>query len=400
MKRLILLCSIVLLILAYGISLSLMKVTVVEEELDAHSPTGLFDYRGVINVHSNLGLGTGSLQDIAKAAIRANLDFVILTDHNLFSLPSAPSGYHRQLLVFSAAQLSYLDAQLLVLDRQAANFESIGQAQTALADRLSQSNDDPQQNIMVLGHPLSRDQRITKDGMPGLDGVEVINLKSLWEQAWRRSPASLFWSLMIYPFNARLALLRLFEEPEAELQLWDFLAVKRPTIGLAGSEATAKAGPIGSFFLEFPSYETSFALVSNHLLLPSELTGEADTDIRKLRQAIASGQFYFSVDVLGNPKGFNTHLQVGEKTWPMGSEVKFKPGMKLNAQIPRKPSVPFEISFLKDGQHMMSSNSTEATYDIQGPGTYRVIVRVIRYLTVLDGQRWLTWIYSNPFYVR
>lgn len=400
MKRLILLCSVILLALAYGVSLSLMRVTVIEEELDAPSPPGLFDYRGAINVHSKLGLGSGSLQEIAKAAIQANLDFVILTDHNVFSIPSVPSGYHRQLLVFSAAQYSYLDAQLLVLDRQAANFDSIGQAQTALADRLSQSNNDPQQNIMVLGHPLSQDQRIARDGMPGLDGIEVVNLKSLWEQAWRRSPASLFWSLLIYPFNAKLALLRLFEEPEAELQLWDMLATKRPTIGLAGSDATAKAGPIGSFFLEFPSYETSFSLVSNHLLLPSELTGEVDADVRKLRQAIASGQFYFSVDVLGNPKGFNTQLQLGDKVWPMGSEVKWKPGMKLTAVLPRKPNVPFEISILKDGQHMMSSNSTEATYDIQGPGTYRVVVRVIRYLTVLDGQRWLTWIYSNPFYLK
>ncbi len=32
-------------------------------------------------------------------------------------------------------------------------------------------------------------------------------------------------------------------------------------------------------------------------------------------------------------------------------------------------------------------------------GVYRVIARVFPTLTLPDGQRWITWIYSNPFYV-
>jgi hypothetical protein len=73
--------------------------------------------------------------------------------------------------------------------------------------------------------------------------------------------------------------------------------------------------------------------------------------------------------------------------------------MKMIVHLPRKPKTPFEAAFFKDGQHVMSSNSSETEYEIQGPGVYRVTVRVFLALTLPDGQRWFTWIYSNPFFI-
>ncbi|MES2964785.1 MAG: hypothetical protein V4760_12915 [Bdellovibrionota bacterium] len=115
--------------------------------------------------------------------------------------------------------------------------------------------------------------------------------------------------------------------------------------------------------------------------------------------AIADGNFYMSLDVLGEPKGFVAYIQEGEKTHLMGSTVKFQPGMKLHVKLPRRPRTPFEAAFLKDGQHLMSSNSVDSELEIHGPGVYRVIVRVFTSFTLPDGNRWITWLYSNPFYV-
>ena len=135
------------------------------------------------------------------------------------------------------------------------------------------------------------------------------------------------------------------------------------------------------------------------MLLKSELTGEAEGDRKKIINALSDGNFYMSLDMLGDPKGFVAYIQDGEKTHLMGSRVKYQPGMKLIVKLPRRPRVPFEAAFIKDGQHMMSSNSVDSEFDLHGPGVYRVIVRVFTNFTLPDGNKWITWLYTNPFYV-
>lgn len=393
--------AIFFLLVCYGLSLSFVHIPVIEESLEPVAAPGVYDYRGAINVHTQLNQGSGDIQEIAKAGLDSGLDYVMLSDLNTFGTDPVPGSYHRQLLMFGASQVSYLDSRILLLDiSKSRQLESLGQAQTMLADLLSQSGDEEAKDLIVLSHPFNPDMRFIQQAPSGLDGIEVLNLKSVWENAWAKSKASFFWSLLIYPFNSHLALLRLYQTPEQEIQMWDQLSAKKHAVGLVGAEATARAGPIGDLYVKFPSYQTFFSLASNHVLLSSELTGEAEADIRKIGRALSLGQFYFSLDVLGNPKGFNAYLNSHDKVFPMGSKVKYRAGLKLNVKLPRKPAAPFEISIFKDGQHLMSVNSPEATYDLQGPGVYRVVVRVVRTFTIFDGQKWVDWIYTNPFYVK
>lgn len=400
MRKVLIASTVFFLIFVYGLILSQLQVSVFPDELEPANYPGFYDYRGVTNVHSNRGMGSGTIQEVVRAAQDAGLDYLIVTDLNVFSGQPISEGYHRQLLLLSGNVYSYLESRLIHYDRlQRHSIESIGQAQVLLADLLSQTGADSEPDLLVLAHPSKPGYAWTGAYPSGLDGIEVINLKSIWQRAWSESKLSFIWSALVFPFNPKFALLRLYEEPQAELNLWDQLSLSRPTIGIAGSEATARAGPLGSNYVRFPSYQLSFSLVSNHVLLRSELTGEAASDRRKILGALASGQFYMCLDVLGNPKGFAAYIKDGDKIYPMGSRVKFSPGMKLVVRIPRKPTVPFETKFLKDGQELMASNSLETEYDLHGKGVYRVIVRVFPTLTLLDGQRWITWIYSNPFYV-
>lgn len=400
MRKVLIASFIFFALFGYGLILSQMNVNVIQERLEPSNFPGYYDYRGASNVHTSLGLGSGTANEVIKGAQEAGLDFLFMTDLNLFGEPAVPDAYHRQLLVMSAAEYSYLDSRLLLYDlAKRHELETLGQAQVLLADLLSQSGSDEQQDLIVLAHPFKPGFSWSGAYPSGLDGIEVINLKSVWQQAWNNSKISFLWSALVYPFNSQLALLRLYEEPQKELALWDQLSASRRTIGMAGAEATAKTSPIGSFYLKFPAYQTSFGLVSNHVLLRSELTGEVESDRRKILKALSNGQFYFSLDVLGNPKGFAAYIQDGERTLPMGSRVKWSPGMKIMVHLPRKPRTPFETAFLKDGQHIMSSNSVDTEYEIHGPGVYRVVVRIFTALTLPDGQRWISWIYSNPFYV-
>ncbi len=47
-----------------------------------------------LHMHTNYSDGTGSHRDIARAALRANLDAVIVTDHNV--LVDGLEGYYRE----------------------------------------------------------------------------------------------------------------------------------------------------------------------------------------------------------------------------------------------------------------------------------------------------------------
>src|ERR1035437_9593946 len=138
-------------------------------------------------------------------------------------------------------EYSYLESRLLTYDRlHRHSLESLGQAQVLLADLLSQSGPDAEPDLIILAHPSKPGFSWTGAYPSGIDGIEVLNLKSIWQQAWNSSKISFLWSAIIYPFNLQLALLRLYEEPGEELNLWDQLSMKANTIGMAGAEATEK----------------------------------------------------------------------------------------------------------------------------------------------------------------
>ncbi len=380
--------------------MSQYNVRVLPDTLELPNSTEFYDYRGATHVHSSKGFGSGTYQDIITDAQNADLDYLIFTDFNVFERNESTEGYQRQLLVMLGGSFSYLDSRILIYDVHThRQLTSLGQVQVLLADMLSQKGRDADQDLLVLAHPFKPGFSWTGPYPSGLDGLEIINLKSVWQKAWRNSKASFFWSVLVYPFNLELALLRLYEEPKEELQLWDKLNTQQKTIGFAGNDASARTGSVGDFYFKFPSYEVAFELLSNHVLLTSELTGEAAGDRRKVMEALTAGQFYLSLDVLGNPKGFSAFIEDRDKIIPMGAKIRFHNGQRLKVRLPQKPRVPFEIAFYKGGELLMSSNSRETEYHIPGPGVYRVVVRVIPTMPLPDGKRWISWIYTNPFYV-
>jgi len=402
MKKFFVITALIFIYLIYGLYLARFDVRIFPEELVIDPPKGFFDYRGVTNVHTSLSSGSGDLSDVIGAAQSVGLDFISITDLNVFEKPKSMGGYHGNLLVMLDGEYSYLNSRLLNLAaKSTSHLQGVGRAQVVLADMLSQENRSPEAGVLVLAHPMKSRFRWSGELPPGLDGMELINLKSVWQEAWEKNKGSFFWSLLILPFNEKLALLRLFETPTEEVRLWDEQNEKRRTFAIAGADADAKMVLGGSEkFLRFPSYQTLFSLVRNHVLLRSELTGHPQNDEEKLSAAIRAGQFYLSLDVLGNPRGFNAIVQNGQgQISPMGSQIPYTSDMSIVVTLPQKPQVPFDVIIYRNGQRMMTSNSQVTQYYLTGPGVYRVMVRVIPTFPLPDGKRWIPWIYTNPFYV-
>ncbi len=399
-RALISLTVLLLLYFVYGFYLSQSNLTVIPTNLKRESPTEYYDYRGVTNVRTNLSNGSSSPSEVIAEAKLAGLDYMFLTDINQFDGAESINGYNGNLLVSAEGEYSFLDSRLLFYDLTSGHRPADpGEAQVYFTDLLSKKFSEDSDTLVVLAHPFRQGPTWTGPYPSGLDGVEVLNPKSISAAAWERSKLNVIWSFIIYPFNPRYAFLRLFREPAEEIALWDKLSQERPTLGFSGADASARAIPWANTLLKFPAYQTSFEITHNHVLLNSELTGNYVKDRQKIFSAIRKGHFYMSLDLLGDPKGFIATIEDREKSYLMGDHVKFNKWLKIHARLPIEPTAFYEIVLFKNGEREATSNEVELTHTLTGPGIYRIIVRVSPLLPVPEGKKWITWIYTNNFYV-
>lgn len=402
MKKLLLFSGVLIFFIGYGLVISQWNLSVMPAELVTKNPSGFYDYQGIMNVHTASGRGSRSIQDVISIAQESELDFVFFTDLNQELKPKNLEGYHGNLYVFVDGQYSYLDSRILNFDSSdPLELRGPGRSQIFFADQLTNTNRTKDLGIFVLAHPFKPGFKWKGNFPVGLDGIEIINLKSIWQKSWIERKASFFWTLFLYPFNSRMALIRIFDMPWEEIALWDRLNLDRKVLGFAGSDAEAKLRISQKYSIEFPSYSTLFGLVRNHILLPSELTGDGKSDRVKIASAIRKGQFYMSLDSLANPRGFISLIErLHQPPVLIGGDLKFESGMILKTVLPQKPNVPFDVIYYRNGERIMVSNSVETTLRLPGPGVYRVMVRVIPTLPLPDGKKWIPWIFTNPFFVR
>lgn len=400
MKTLVYLTGLILLVFIYGFYLSQISTVVTPTDFKRENPPGLYDYRGVSNVHTNISIGSSSPLEVIADARQVGLDFLILTDVNKFSATENLSGYHGNLLVFDSGEFTYLDSRLQIISSEKTDYiQSSQDAHLFFTDLLSQKSSSQSQQILVLAHPYQNGLTWSGELPVGLHGLEIVNPKSISDKAWKKSKINVVWSLLTYPFNPQYAFLRLFQEPSEELALWDKMNERSKVVGFSGADASARAIPYANYLLKFPSYQRSLEITSNHVLLESELTGSYKQDRQKLFSALHQGQFYIALDLLGDPKGFNASIQDKDKTFLMGSRLKFSKGLKLSVHLPVRPNYRFETLIIKNGERDHSSEDDSFTYEIKSPGVYRVAVRVLVEFPLPDGKRWANWIYTNPFFI-
>lgn len=400
MKTLIFSSFFLLSYIIYGFYISQFDVGATRSNLEMKPDSPFHDYKGIINVHTQKSLGSGTIPQINEEAKVAGADFIMYTDINIFDNAPSPDAYDGRLLVLSGVKYSYLDSRLIYyspFDKHLGY--SLGEAQTALADLISQDPTTRSDSLVVLTHPSLKGHEWSGEWPEGFDGIEILNTKAMAARSWNHSKASSIWSLFIYPFNPQLALFRLFLEPSDELGLLDQLSLKKKVFAFAGSEASARAIPWAGYLIRFPSYHKTFELLSQHVLLEGELTGNLHQDKIKIFDALKKGQFYICLDLLGDPRGFYNYIANGKDIYPMGSKVKWSKNLTIKAKLPEKPKPYFELVVFKNGQRYKTVNKPDLEVAIDGPGVYRLQVRIAQRFPLPDATKWITWIYGNPFYV-
>ncbi len=386
--------SLIIVYFIYGIYINSYSIKVTSNQITSERNSLFNDYKGVINVHSKSSTGTGTHSEIFKAAENAQLRYVIFTDLNNFNNYNNLNYYQNKVLGITSDEYSFLDARVLVVSQEPEkDLNSLGQVSLALNDHFSTENfrDD---KFTVLAHPTKHKFSWTGEYPMGLDGLEIINLKSLWQDSWLNKKITFICSFLIYPFNPELAFLRLFQRATEEIKIWDQLNQDRLRIAFAGSDAESRF----NFFktpLKFPSYETLFKIVSNHVLIRSELTGNYKKDQPKIFKALKKGQFYMSLDMIGDPTGFYFYGRSSQKNIYMGATTPFTGKDQLVLNMPKNIKNLFKIKLYKDSEMIQEITDPRATVYVKEPGTYKAIVFVKISLPIPEGRKWYPWVFTN-----
>ena len=335
---------------------------------------------GIVHVHTTLSDGGGTPEAVAAAARRAGLRFVFITDHN--NLDAKPfEGEHDGVLVLVGTEISTTAGHVVGLGIPDPVFRFSGDARDALDDVRDLGG------VAFAAHPLSprEDFRWTGWDLPGPWGIEVMNGDSQWRSAgWPR----LMRTAALYPLSARYALLGSLTPPDETLARWDALLVRRDVSAVAGADAHARLVMWKDRAVSFPSYESLFALVQDHVVLDQPLTGQAETDGRTIVDALARGRSYVGLDALAPAGDFSFVAETAGRRFTMGDTVAPDADLQLRAQG-RMPAGA-RVRILRNGGEAVEGEGSVARTAPE-PGVYRAEVRIPGWAT--------PWIVSNPIYV-
>lgn len=346
-----------------------------------------------LHMHTRYSDGSGTHKDIAAAALKTDVDVVIVTDHNI--LVHGFEGYYKEknkkilMLIGEEVHDQARDPQknhLLVFDanREMATFADSPQN---LIDQVRESG-----GLSFLAHPDDPEAKAFKETDISWEDWSVRNYTGI--ELWNALSElkTVVPTLLHGAFYAFFPAFVASQPIPNTLARWDeLLASGNKVVAIGGSDAHALHMNLGPIHRVIFPYEFHFRTVNTHALLSGPLSGDVTSDKALLYKALAAGHCFVGYDLPAPTNGFRFSAQGRESTAIMGDEIPAKFGVTLQAKVPSHA----EIRLLKDGQVIQTwSNQLSCTHITSEPGVYRIEA----YRQYLGKKR--GWIYSNPIYVR
>jgi hypothetical protein len=356
---------------------------------------------GVIHIHTNRSDGRSGPDEIAAAAARAGLGFIIFTDHGDATRPPDPPIYRSGVLCLDAVEISTTGGHYLALDMPEAPYPLGGEPRDVVEDvaRLG--------GFGVPAHPDSPKIELRwRDWSAPFDGMEIVNPDTGWrtraQEAGWRPKLRLVERLLSYPFRPGETIASFVTGSPENLAQWEMLTRRRKVVGLAGADAHAKlalaSGEPGDnrYALALPSYEASFRTLSVHVRPATPLTwlpDNASADAASLMRGIRAGHLYIVVDGLASPPSFEFTATDGTKTASEGDEI--VPGGPLRLTVRSNARSTFTTTVWQGSHIVQTSGAAQFTVEASAaPAVYRVEIRAS------DRPNQPTWLISNPIYSR
>jgi methylmalonyl-CoA mutase cobalamin-binding subunit len=339
------------------------------------------DLTSVIHVHSTYSDGTGTVQQIARAAARAGVDVVLLTDHDsLEAKRRGEEGWHGATLVLVGEEVTPSDRD---------HFLAFG-----IDEEISRRMSGPEicDAVRAAGgfgfaaHPFSLgSERFKRPGIAfgELDCLDGIELWSFLNDTGERVRGYRDLARMIFRPQSMIG-----GPPERNLREWDRLSRSRRVVAVGGLDAHQFGIRVaGHVPLRAMSYKRTFKQLHTHVLCRRPVTHELEHDRALVYEALRAGSAYIAVDALAPARGFAFWVtrRDGEIV-PMGAEAPFEAGMTAHVRVPRSA----HIRLVHEGRVTADSQSDALDYPLDRDGVTRTEVML----------RNRAWIVSNPVFLR
>lgn len=359
----------------------------------------MHDYVEVVgNLHNHTPYSDGNAYhcDIAQAAEDARLDFVVVTDHNVWV--DGVQGYYasndqwRRVLLLTGEEI-HDQARRPQVNHLLVYNAGVELAQYAWDPQLLIDAVTKYGGLCFLAHPCDPPAPVLGIGqipwadwdVTGYTGLEVWNFMSDFKNV----------------FTNRISALRAIFDPAAyvtgptpaALAKWDaLLATGARVVGIGNADAHGSAYGVGRFRRVVFPYELLYRAVNTHLLLEKPLSGDRDADATLIYEALGRGRGYIGYHLIGDPRGFRFTAvgQDGETT--MGERaLKASGGVTLQAAVPARAT----LRLIRHGKLLREiEKSTTISFVATEPGAYRVEA----WLPYKGVER--AWILSNPIYLK
>jgi hypothetical protein len=353
------------------------------------SAAAVHDLTGVIHVHSIYSDGTGTVPQIAAAAEKNGLDYVLLTDHDtLEARDRGEEGWHRSVLVLVGEEVSPTRENHYLAFGLEQPIDHGGLSPADIVARVNEAG-----GFGFLSHPFSKGSerfRRGAGGMPwrdlecaGYTGLELWSFVTDSGERLGGIPDALRFILAPGRF--------VDHPPERNLAEWDRLCAVRRCVALGGIDAHQLGIRVGNHVpLRLMAYKRSFRYLRTHLLAHEPLSADPVQARETLYAALQAGHGYLAMDSLTPARGFRFSAE-GDPPLVMGDEAAMNGARRLHAELPR----PARIRLLRDGHEIAGATDARSLdYEADTAGVYRIEA----YLRKHGRDR--TWILSNPIYLR
>jgi hypothetical protein len=345
-----------------------------------------------LHIHTPYSDGYGSHINIAKAAIKAGLDAVIITDHNVWV--DGIEGYYeeegKQVLILIGEEIHdqtrYPQRNHLLVIGTGSEMAHLAQNSQTLIDRVIEAN-----GLAFLAHPIEFDAPKFNEGdlswvnwdIHNFTGIELWNAMTEFKSLVKGYPEAIF-----YAFNFNQVAHGPFPET---LQKWDeLLELGSPVVAVGGSDAHEFRRSLGPIKKKLFPYYQHFKAINTHLLIPEPFSGDIFKDKPLILDALRDGHAFIGNDLPFSTRGFRFLAHFAEGEAIMGDTIKTKGSKTLQIKLPQSS----ECRLLRNGEVIHTSRKRGTIiHRVKEPGIYRAEAYIF-----YKGKR-RGWIFSNPIYV-
>src|SRR3954447_16029156 len=251
-----------------------------------------------------------------RAARRAEVDVVILTDHDtLAAKRNGEEGWHGSALLLVGEEVSPRGGNHYLSFGVDKHVRHRGRSPAEICQVVRDAG-----GFGFAAHPWSQgSKRFGRPGMPfddldAADGVELWSFATDSAERLHSVPAAL--AFLAAPGK------RLQDPPARNLREWDRLCAGRRVPALGGLDAHQFGKRVGPFVpLRLMRYERLFRFIRTHVLCDEPPAGELEHDRAQVYTALREGRSYIALDSLAPARGFHFHAEGPGGDLPMGAEA-------------------------------------------------------------------------------